>query len=66
MTQVCRPTPQVRFMHTSGRYSQTCVSHGTTLNSVAFFPLVLHQNEVGGHRGAGVPPDLPVILLVVS
>jgi hypothetical protein len=41
MTRVCRPTPVVRFMHTSEtKLTATCVSHGTCrlLGRSCFYP----------------------------
>jgi hypothetical protein len=38
MTQVCRPTPFVRFMHSSETWLKTTpVSHGTTLEHGSIF-----------------------------
>jgi len=51
MTQVCRPTPLVRFMHTSElSLRQQLVSRMARLpNTVVFLPTALHR---GTHRNA--------------
>src|SRR5258706_7328817 len=42
MTQVCRPTPLVRFMqHARDKLKATHVSHGTMTNTGAFLPTTL-------------------------
>ena len=38
MTQPCRPTALVRFIHRGGRDSQTSVSDGTTYEPGSIFP----------------------------
>jgi hypothetical protein len=50
MTQVCRPTPTVRFMHRSETSSKQLLYRMARLvNSVAFIPLALGQRT---HRNA--------------
>ncbi len=50
MTQVCRPTPFVRFMHRSETSSKQLLFRMARLvNSVAFLPLALCQRT---HRNA--------------